>query len=53
MREKGVRKGQGEVFSSKSPRYAKRVLIQACVIKWAAHMFSSKLYTYLREWYLS
>lgn len=50
MREKGVRKGQGEVSSSKIPRYVKTILIHTCVIEWAAYMVSGKLCTYLREW---
>ena len=49
MREKGVRKGQGEVFLLKILGYAKIRSIQACVIEWTANMFSGKLHTDSRE----
>ena len=52
MREKEVRKVQGEAFALRMPRNAKTRPTHICVIEQAAHMFSSSLHADLRKWHL-
>jgi hypothetical protein len=40
VREKGVRKGQAEVFALKTLRYARTRVIRICVTEWAVQMLS-------------